>query len=123
MEALRDGIVTVHFYDLRDAETALTAIRRQHMQHQTRLRNHYASLFKARTTFSPTSGAASPPSPPLPPPARGLIAGRAVWAQYVLPACNAVPDGQNQGTVVVFNLDSEVSAENLKRVFEAFGIF
>ncbi|MED6223063.1 hypothetical protein PIB30_070358 [Stylosanthes scabra] len=111
MEALHDGIVTVHFYDLRDAETALTAIRQQHMQHQERLRNHYASLFKTTTAFPP----------PPPPPAPGLIAGRAVWSQYVLPACNVVPDGQNQGTVVVFNLDSEVSAENLKRVFEAFG--
>ncbi|KAL1336537.1 hypothetical protein HN51_030894 [Arachis hypogaea] len=116
MEALHDGIVTVHFYDLRDAETALTAIRQQHMQHQERLRNHYASLFKARSAFP-----LPPPPPVVSPPAPGLIAGRAVWAQYVLPVCNAVPDGQNQGTVVVFNLDSDVSAENLKRVFEAFG--
>ncbi|MED6217498.1 hypothetical protein PIB30_018308 [Stylosanthes scabra] len=116
MEALHDGIVTVHFYDLRDAETALTAIRQQHMQHQERLRSHYASLFKTRTAFPPPT-----PPPVISPPTPGLIAGRAVWAQYVLPACNVVPDGQNQGTVVVFNLDSEVSAENLKRVFEAFG--
>ncbi|XP_061350276.1 protein terminal ear1 homolog [Gastrolobium bilobum] len=116
MDGLRDGTVTVHFYDLRHAETALTAIRRQHMQHQTRLRNHYASFFK---TLNPEFYAAAPP--PLPPPARGLISGRVVWAQYVQPACNAVPDGQNQGTLVIFNLDMEVSTENLRQVFKAFG--
>lgn len=114
MEGLCNGNVTVHFYDIRHAETALTAIQGQHMSHQARIRNYYASLFKTRNP--------SPP-PPLPPPARGLIAGRAVWAQYVFPACNAIPDGQNQGTIVIFNLDSEVSAENVRELFEAFGIY
>ncbi|KAJ7954414.1 protein terminal ear1 [Quillaja saponaria] len=82
MEALRDGIVTVHFYDLRHAEMELTEIRNQHMQHQTRLRNHYmyTSLMNV--------------PPPHPPPACGLISGFPVWAQFVVPAQNAVPGGQ-----------------------------
>ncbi|KAF7839871.1 protein terminal ear1-like [Senna tora] len=119
MERLRDGIVTVHFYDLRHAEMALVAIRKQHMQQQTRLRNYYASLMaKTRNSALP-----EPPPPPPPPAAatRGLIAGRAVWAQYIVPPYNAVPDGPNQGTIVIFNLDSEVSAETLRQTFEAFG--
>ncbi|KAK7306181.1 hypothetical protein VNO77_44107 [Canavalia gladiata] len=95
MEALRHGIVTVHFYDLRHAESAFAAIRMHHAP-------HHPQFF------------ASPSSP-------GLVAGRPVWAHYVLPSCNALPDGQNQGTLVVFNLDAEASTENLRRVFEAFG--
>ncbi|KAK7280941.1 hypothetical protein RIF29_08523 [Crotalaria pallida] len=111
---LTNGAVTVHFYDLRHAETALTAIQGQHMMHQARLRNYY--MFKAAGTSSPF-----PSPPPLPPPERGVVAGRAVWAQFVVPACNAVPEGQNQGTIVVFNLDSDVSAKNVRELFEAFG--
>ncbi|KAJ1405354.1 Terminal EAR1-like, RNA recognition motif 3 [Sesbania bispinosa] len=100
MENLREGTVTVHFYDLRHAETALTAIRWQ--QHHTRLRNHHYAPFNSTTRI----------------PARGLIA---VWAQYILPARDGVPDGQNQGTIVVFNLDSEMDAESIREIFEAFG--
>ncbi|XP_027337577.1 protein terminal ear1-like [Abrus precatorius] len=86
MDSLRHGFVTVHFYDLRHAETAFAAIRMHH----------------------------SPQFHPAPPP-HGLVAGRPVWAHYVL------SDAQNQGTLVVFNLDPDVSAENLRRVFEPFG--
>lgn len=109
MERVREGIVTVHFYDLRHAEMALMAIRMQHMQQQSRLRDFYSEGF-VKSSLAP-----------LPPPARGLIAGRAVWAQFVVPAHNVFPQGQNQGTVVIFNLDSEISAENLRQIFEAYG--
>ncbi|GLT86560.1 hypothetical protein SLE2022_046940 [Rubroshorea leprosula] len=115
MERVLDGIVTVHFYDLRDAERALKEIREQHMQQQTRLKNHYMSL----ATLGP--GGESNAFPPQPPPARGLVAGRAVWAHFVVPSCNAVPSGNNQGTVVVFNLDSAVSSSELKENFQSFG--
>ncbi|KAJ1386160.1 Terminal EAR1-like, RNA recognition motif 3 [Sesbania bispinosa] len=100
MENLREGTVTVHFYDLRHAETALTAIRWQ--QHHTRLRNHHYTPFNSTTRMA----------------AHGLIA---VWAQYILPARDGVPEGQNQGTIVVFNLDSEMDAESIREIFEAFG--
>ncbi|CAL0320388.1 unnamed protein product [Lupinus luteus] len=110
---LTNGTVTVHFYDLRHAHTALTAIQGQHIMQQARLRNYYY--------YYCGGGSSLLDSPPLPPPARGLIAGRAVWAQFVLPACSDVPDGQNQGTIVVFNLDREVSATNVRQLFETFG--
>ncbi|OVA17618.1 RNA recognition motif domain [Macleaya cordata] len=118
MERLQDGIVTVHFYDLRHAQAAMIEIQEQHMQQQSRLRHHYNSL----TQFMPSWGLERENSVlPLPPPCRGLIAGRAVWAQFTSPAVIAGPDGHNQGTLVVFNLDSGVSASKLKEIFETFG--
>ncbi|VVA13279.1 PREDICTED: MEI2 [Prunus dulcis] len=122
MERVCEGIVTVHFYDLRHAERALREFREQNMQQQqVRLRNNYASY-----TFIPNT------PPPLPPnnlssqllpvtPGRGLIAGQPVWAQFVIPALKAVPDGHNQGTIVIFNLDSAVTTSTLKDTFQAFG--
>lgn len=120
LETLCDGIVTVHFYDLRHAETALREIRHQHMQQQqqrTWLRSghHYNELPIQNSRPDERN------SPPPPPEARGLIAGQPVWAQFVIPAANAVPDGHNQGTIVIFNLDSEVTASLLKDMFQAFG--
>lgn len=136
MERVCDGIVTVHFYDLRHAENALREIREQHMQQQNRLRNyHYMMTNTISTTTTTTntimlnSGPDHDPNwagslllPPVPPPARGLIAGRAVWAHFVVPATNSVPDGYNQGTIVIFNLDPEVTAFTLKDTFQAFGM-
>ena len=121
-----DGIVTVHFYDLRHAETALREIRDQHMQHQNRLRNHYSStcsLLMMQNSPAAAAAASLLPPPPVPPPALGLISGRPVWAQFVIPPSNAVPDGHNQGTVVIFNLDPEVTASTLKDIFQEFGIY
>lgn len=60
-------------------------------------------------------------SPPLPPPAPGLVAGRAVWAQFAFPVTVGFPDGNNQGSLVVFNLNSDVTIGKLKQVFEPFG--
>ncbi|KAK0574606.1 hypothetical protein LWI29_026119 [Acer saccharum] len=121
MERVLDGIVTVHFYDLRHAEKALKEIREQHMQHQNRLRNYYCALMVQNSGCDVESLSLSSSAAPLPPLARGLVAGRAVWAQFMIPASNAVPEGNNQGTIVVFNLDSGVSSSSLKDVFQAFG--
>lgn len=123
MERVREGIVTVHFYDLRHAEEALRQIRDQHMQQQARLRNHYCNsttaLLLGNSLLQVDNIGA-----PLPPPARGLIAGRTVWAQFIIPSVsNAVRDGHNQGTIVVFNLDSAVSKSALTEIFEAFGMY
>ncbi|KAJ9563923.1 LOW QUALITY PROTEIN: hypothetical protein OSB04_009083 [Centaurea solstitialis] len=115
MERIRDGVVTVHFYDLRQAAEAVKAVQEQHMQQQFRLRRHFDGLLLSSL---PADGV----PPPLPAAeARGLIAGRAVWAQFAFPVVAGVPDGYNQGTVVVSNLDSDVSAGKLKEIFEAFG--
>ncbi|KAM0984268.1 protein terminal ear1-like [Malus sylvestris] len=117
MERACDGIVTVHFYDLRHAERALREIREQYMQQEDRIRNHYAAL-----SFTTATSPLPPPIFPLPfPPGRGLIAGQAVWAQFVFPALKAVLDGHNQGTIVIFHLDPAVTTSALKDIFQAFG--
>ncbi|TYH84454.1 hypothetical protein ES332_D02G197300v1 [Gossypium tomentosum] len=113
MERVREGIVTVHFYDLRYAEKALKEIREQHMQEQARVRDQYTA---AATGCEPGVSNACVPLPS----ARGLIAGSPVWAHFTIPASNAVPEGNNQGTVVVFNLDTAVSISQLKDIFQAY---
>ncbi|KAF8017604.1 hypothetical protein BT93_H2710 [Corymbia citriodora subsp. variegata] len=113
--ARRDGVVTVHFYDLRHAKRALRAIREKHMQRQCCLRDHYYAAPPAAEDPCCRPAAA-------PPPAGGLVAGPGVWAQFVIPAVHAIPEGQNQGTIVVFNLDPDVSTASLRVVFEPFGI-
>ncbi|XP_055810415.1 protein terminal ear1 homolog isoform X2 [Solanum dulcamara] len=111
MGRVREGIVTVHFYDLRHAQAALMEIQQQHMQQQMRLRRHYYDSINNHNSL-----------PPLPPPAaRGLIAGRAVWAQFTFPVTSALVDGNNQGTLVIFNLSSQTSTDSLTDIFQAFG--
>ncbi|KAG7032322.1 Protein terminal ear1-like protein, partial [Cucurbita argyrosperma subsp. argyrosperma] len=128
MERVKEGIVIVHFYDIRHAERALREIRNQHMHHQCRLRNYFNNSSSNNNNsnnrfFFSNSAPQFPDFPlPRPSPAPGLIAGHAVWAQFVVPASNAVPAGKNQGTIVVFNLDSTVSTSCLKEIFETFGI-
>ncbi|KAF9606014.1 hypothetical protein IFM89_021436 [Coptis chinensis] len=118
MEWVQDGMVTVQFYDLRHAETALVEIREQHMQQQSRLRQHYCFLLNVMN-FRPTT---------VPVPSlgfgRGLICGRAIWAQFVFPVANSlanVLDAQNHGSIVIFNLDSGISASKLNEIFQKFG--
>ncbi|KAJ4952791.1 hypothetical protein NE237_029623 [Protea cynaroides] len=122
MERLQDGIVTVHFHDLRHAEAALEEMQKQHMQQQSRLREHYSALQNHHINLSLGLGLGLEHfPPPLPPPAPGLIAGWAVWAQFTDPDIFALSDGHNQGTLVVFNLDLDVSSSKLKEIFEVFG--
>ncbi|XP_004239491.2 protein terminal ear1 homolog isoform X1 [Solanum lycopersicum] len=111
MGRVREGIVTVHFYDLRNAQTALMEIQQQHMQQQMRLRRHYYEFIENQNSI-----------PPVPPPtARGLIAGKAVWAQFTFPVTSALVEGNNQGTLVIFNLSPQTSADSLFHLFQAFG--
>lgn len=111
MGRVREGIVTVHFYDLRHAQAALMEIQQQHMQQQMRLRRHYYESINNHNSL-----------PPLPPPAaRGLISGRAVWAQFSFPVASALVDGNNQGTLVIFNLAPQTCTDTLIDIFQAFG--
>ncbi|KAK2972183.1 hypothetical protein RJ640_030728 [Escallonia rubra] len=116
--ARRDGVVTVHFYDIRHAEAALAEIRRQHVQQQCRMRRHFDAVLITRNSLFEQYDL----PPPLPPPARGLISGRAVWAQFMSPVAAGLLIGHNQGTIVIFNLDANVSSHHLKQIFEAFGL-
>ncbi|XP_010682354.2 protein terminal ear1 [Beta vulgaris subsp. vulgaris] len=111
MGRVSEGILTVHFYDLRAAHAALNAVREQHMQHQNRLRIYYSSILAPMQNHNP----------PNPPPAPGLIAGRPLWAQFTIPSTTAFPDGHNQGTLVIFNLNPNVSAHHLRDIFQVFG--
>ncbi|XP_071709334.1 protein terminal ear1 homolog [Rutidosis leptorrhynchoides] len=118
MERSRDGIVTVHFYDIRQATEALTEIKEQHMKQQCRLRKYYEdgliyNNYNYNINYVTPVALASP--------ARGIISGRAVWAQYTFPVAGGLPDGYNQGNVVVFNLGSDVSSAVIREIFEAFG--
>ncbi|KAI3795943.1 hypothetical protein L1987_38604 [Smallanthus sonchifolius] len=108
MERLRDGIVTVHFYDLRQATEALNKIQEQHMQQQRRLRQHFHAL----TLAAP---------PPLPQPARGLLCGRVIWAQFAFPLAAGLPDRYNQGTVIITS-DSNLSIGDVRDAFEGLGV-
>lgn len=95
MERAHEGIVTVHFYDLRHSQRALREIRERHMHQQQQVR----------------FGAA----------ARGLVSGRTVWAHFAFPNFRAVPEGNNQGSLVVFNLEPTISSAALRQIFEAYG--
>ncbi|XP_023537425.1 protein terminal ear1-like [Cucurbita pepo subsp. pepo] len=108
-ERIRDGIITVHFYDLRHAERAFQEMRDQHLMRQKQLRDQHS--WSSKNNFD------TPPRL-----ARALIGGHVVWAEFIIPTTNAaVPDWNNQGTIVVFNLESDVSASTLKETFERFG--
>ncbi|KAE8661526.1 Terminal EAR1-like 1, putative isoform 2 [Hibiscus syriacus] len=57
----------------------------------------------------------------LPRPQRGLISKGAVGAHFIIPSSNTFPDGNNQGTVVVFNLDPGVSSSELRDILQVYG--
>ncbi|XP_023644151.1 protein terminal ear1 homolog [Capsella rubella] len=92
MERANEGIVTVYFYNLRNSQRAFNEIRYRHMQQQL--------LFTA---------------------ARGLVSDQRLWAHFVYPQRNAVPDGNNQGSLVLMNLEPSVSSTTLRQLFQVYG--
>lgn len=118
MERVGEGIVAVHFYDIRHAERALVEIQEQHMQQQFRLRQHFDAVLM---THDESALCRFPV--PVPPPACGLISGRAVWAQFMFPVGGGYPEAYNQGSLVIFNVDGQVPTSYLKEIFEVFGTF
>lgn len=121
MERLRrDGIVTVHFFDVRSARRAAAEICGQHMRQQGRLRAYYDAVAARNSTG--VGGEVWGPAPVAAPMGPGVVGGHVVWAQFKVPVgVGGVPDGVNQGTIVVFNLDEGVNTARLKHIFEAFG--
>ncbi|MED6119343.1 hypothetical protein PIB30_010851 [Stylosanthes scabra] len=82
MEAFGHGMVIamVHFYDLRHAEAAFTAILGHHQQYY----------------------------------------GAVLWVQYMVPS--SCDDGHNnQGTLLLFNLDSHMDDISITNIFQPFG--
>ncbi|PWA52026.1 Nucleotide-binding, alpha-beta plait [Artemisia annua] len=108
MERIHTGTVTVHFYDIRHAVQALSEIQQQHMQQQFRLRKH----FEGFRSFGCEDLAA-----------RGLVDGKVIWAEFVgvFAVSGGIPDGYNQGTVVVSGLDYGVGYDVVRDVFQAYG--
>ncbi|KAH9299670.1 hypothetical protein KI387_031352, partial [Taxus chinensis] len=91
----RQGLVIVDYYDLRHAKQALADINQKHSMEQKMVENNE----KGKEV----------------PSCCGLIGGKAVWARY------AKPTAKNQGTLVVFNLDSAISPDSLRSTFEQYG--
>lgn len=118
MERVGEGIVGVHFYDIRHADRALVEIQQQHMQQQFRLRQHFDAVLMTHD-----EAAISRFPVPVPPPACGLVSGRAVWAQFMFPVGGGYPEAFNQGSLVIFNVDCQVPTSYLKDIFEEFGTF
>ncbi|CAM6026231.1 unnamed protein product [Sphagnum balticum] len=117
MERIKEGLVIVHYYDLRHTKEALADIQQQHLWYQQRMQRQLQ-----RQQQHHCSAAGSSSSLPMTTTTRGLIAGKVMWAQYtVAVGAAAGADGLNQGTLVVFNLDAEMSLEMLQAAFEKYG--
>ncbi|XP_057816679.2 protein terminal ear1 homolog [Cryptomeria japonica] len=95
LEAKHDGMVTVDFYDLRHANQALFDIRQQYMM----------------LSKSLESGALQQPFSYC----WRFMEGRLIWAQY------AEPTAENQGTLVIFNVDTAISDDNILSIFQHYG--
>lgn len=111
-----EGVATVHFFDIRAAELALTCVREQHMRQQSRLGQLYAAAAVAPAWApAPTPQAWDWPHPN--DDGRGLVLGHAVWAHFATGA----DDGDNRGSLVVLSPLPGVSVADLRQVFQAFG--
>ncbi|MCL7040282.1 hypothetical protein MKW94_014588 [Papaver nudicaule] len=128
---VQEGKVIVHFFDVRHAQSALFELQGKHMQLQNRLaQQHYQPNNSINPFFVPSLSWAVQSSSTsvvhhhvLPHYQQlGLIAGRTVWAEFTLPTMiTSCLDGQNQGTIVIFNLVISVSTAQLKEIFQVFG--
>ncbi|KAL2343124.1 hypothetical protein Fmac_004409 [Flemingia macrophylla] len=92
----------------------LRGVQMERFRHGT-VTAHFFDLRHAETAF------AAIPHLALPSPASGVLAAGTLWARYTLPARDALPEQQNQGTLSVFSLDSEMDSVTLLETFQAFG--
>ncbi|CAK9273033.1 unnamed protein product [Sphagnum jensenii] len=153
MERIKEGLVIVHYYDLRHTKEALADIQQQHLWYQQRMQRqlqrqqqhrcsaaglssslpsesrHHDRQERAAAKHAENRGGPDDSSSwgggdvqGVTTTTRGLIAGKVMWAQYtVAVGAAAGADGLNQGTLVVFNLDAEMSLETLQAAFEKYG--
>ncbi len=154
MERIKEGLVIVHYYDLRHTKEALADIQQQHLWYQQRMQRqlqrqqqhrcsaagfssslpsesrHHDRQERAAAKHAENRGGPDDSSSwgggdvqGVTTTTRGLIAGKVMWAQYtVAVGAAAGADGLNQGTLVVFNLDAEMSLETLQAAFEKYGM-
>jgi hypothetical protein len=112
-----EGIVTVHFYDLRSAQAAFTEVREQHVRQQSRLGQLYGvpvPLAPWDWTEAGSGGAMG----------RGLICGQAVWAHFAVGGTEFGINDSNQATLVVVSpLPAGISLHTLRETFETFGMY
>ena len=147
-ERASEGIILVQFFDLRSAKQALKDMQSKHLLRQQRFRiNHeeissklHSSAAMAANAASSSSGTKENPNLCMNPilhgiwtaeqeesscaaqeGSKGLICGHVVWAQYIAPWNMPVEDAHNQGTLVLFNVGSDISMRELREVFERFG--
>ncbi|XP_024525844.1 protein terminal ear1 homolog [Selaginella moellendorffii] len=134
------GIVIAHYCDVRHAAQALKDIHAQHLiqQHKfllLRRMDHFQRAWRhaaredaksaARRQIEVTRAALRAAGEKLRR-ERGLVCGAALWAKFV-PLCCCVsekeefPEMENQGTLVVFNLDVAISIETINSVFKKYG--
>ena len=162
LEKQSEGLVTVHFYDIRAARSALTDIQHQHLLQQQRVQKQLwrlaegfsepineagaesnagggedslpnlnvleidGSQTESKHTADPTyptqaSAMDSEPAGGGVISSKGLIGGKAVWAHYTIPVDLQTEDCMNQGTLVVFNLEMNMEAEEVREIFERYG--
>ncbi|THU71082.1 hypothetical protein C4D60_Mb08t31800 [Musa balbisiana] len=108
-----EGVVIVHFFDLRSAEAAVAEVREQHA------RQHGGIGFGAPAGSAAAGNWAAPWMwcPQQPGGGRGTIAGHPVWAQFAAVGL----DDPNQGSLVVLNSDTTIPLLALREIFEPLG--
>lgn len=128
-----EGLVFVQYYDLRHAKEALRDVQHQHLMQQQRMHQRL-QLLQKQSGLSPSTHLLNADfehdvrshltgdSAVDDHRHKGMVGGKAVWAQYTSPAeMLAGPDSMNQGTLVVFNVDADMSLESLRQAFEVYG--
>ncbi|KAI5065430.1 hypothetical protein GOP47_0020125 [Adiantum capillus-veneris] len=117
-DRLSQGILSVQFFDLRASRQALRDMQNQHLIRQHRFQQHLHAQngmqFQGRVVLSGANEDSASVS-------RGLLCGTVVWAQYVASSSVPCPDGHNQGTLVLFNVDADLVLQELQKVFEKYG--
>ncbi|CAL9110200.1 unnamed protein product [Musa acuminata var. zebrina] len=108
-----EGVVIVHFFDLRSAEAAVAEVREQHA------RQHGGIGFGAPAGSAAAGNWAAPWMwcPQQPGGGRGTIAGHPVWAQFAAVGL----DDPNQGSLIVLNSDTTIPLLALREIFEPLG--
>ncbi|MCO5571613.1 hypothetical protein L7F22_025359 [Adiantum nelumboides] len=116
-DRLSQGILSVQFFDLRASREALRDMQNQHLLKQQRFQQHlhaeHGMQFHSRMFLHGANEYVDS--------SRGLLCGNVVWAQYVASCLVPCTDNNNQGTLVLFNVDPDVALQELQKVFEIYG--